>query len=105
MHRAHALSVPFENLDIGLGTPIVVDGDANFDKIVTRRRGGFCLELTGLFGRVLRALGFKVDVTGARVMRDGRLSPPMSHMILIVRLDESSVSTSPGWPTLASAAR
>ncbi len=88
MHRAHAFAVPFENLDIARGTKIVVDEDTNFDKIVTRRRGGFCLELTGLFARVLRALGFSVDVIGARVMLDGRLSHPRSHMVLVVHLDE-----------------
>ena len=39
MHRAHLLSVPFENLDIHLGLPIVLDEARLFDKIVTRRRG------------------------------------------------------------------
>jgi N-hydroxyarylamine O-acetyltransferase len=88
MHRAHFFQVPFENLDIGRRVRIEVDEDVNFDKVVRARRGGFCLELTGLFARVLREIGFKVDVIGARVMSDGRLSEPMSHMTLIVHLSE-----------------
>jgi len=88
MHRAHFYSVPFENLDIRRGVRIQVDEAVNFDKIVRRRRGGFCLELTSLFARALREIGFIVDVIGARVVRDGTLSPPMSHMVLIVHLDE-----------------
>jgi N-hydroxyarylamine O-acetyltransferase len=88
MHRAHAYTVPFENLDIALGVPIQVDGAVNFEKIVRRRRGGFCLELTGLFGRVLREMGFSVDVIGAQVTMEGVAGHPMAHMILIVRLDE-----------------
>ena len=88
MHRAHFYSVPFENLDIHRGVRIAVDGQVNFDKIVTRRRGGFCLELSGLFARALRQIGFQVDVLGARVMTDGRLSVPLSHMTLLVHLDE-----------------
>jgi len=88
MHRAHFYHVPFENLDISRRVPIVVDEDVNFDKIVRRRRGGFCLELTGTFARALRALGYRVDVIGARVLLDGRLSEPMSHMTLVVQLDE-----------------
>jgi N-hydroxyarylamine O-acetyltransferase len=92
MHRAHAFAVPFENLDIERGTRIEVDEDVNFDKIVRRRRGGFCLELTGLFGRALRALGYRVDVIGARVMMEGRLGHPMSHMVLIVHLDEPLIA-------------
>ena len=38
VHRAHMLSVPFENLDIHLGRRLVLDRDANFEKIVVRRR-------------------------------------------------------------------
>jgi N-hydroxyarylamine O-acetyltransferase len=88
MHRAHAYTVPFENLDIANGTRIQVDEDVNLDKIVRRRRGGFCLELTGTFARVLRQLGYTVDVISGRVFADGRLGRPMSHMTLIVDLDE-----------------
>lgn len=88
MHRAHFLSVPFENLDIGRGVRISLDARADFDKIVTRRRGGFCLELSATFARVLRGLGFSVDVLGARVFNEGRLGAPLSHMTLLVHLDE-----------------
>jgi N-hydroxyarylamine O-acetyltransferase len=88
MHRAHAFNVPFENLDISRGVRIEVDEAVNFDKIVTRRRGGFCLELTGTFARALRQIGFRVDVIGARVLMEGRLSEPMSHMTLVVHLEE-----------------
>jgi N-hydroxyarylamine O-acetyltransferase len=92
MHRAHAYTVPFENLDIGLGRRIQVDEDVNFDKIVRQRRGGFCLELTGTFARVLRALGFTVHVHGGRVMTEGHLSHPLSHMVLVVQLEESWIA-------------
>lgn len=89
MHHAHFLSIPFENLDIQRGNPIVVDLDHNYDKIVTRRRGGFCLELTSLFGWALREIGFSVDVLGGRVMTPtGALGEPLSHMALVVHLDE-----------------
>ena len=41
LHRQHLYTVPFENLDIALGVPIALDPDALFDKIVSRKRGGF----------------------------------------------------------------
>lgn len=89
MHRAHFYNVPFENLDISMGQTIEVDEAVNFDKVVLRRRGGFCLELTGLFARALRELGYRLDVLGGRVFQpDGNLSEPMSHMLLLVHLDE-----------------
>jgi len=47
LHRAHLLTVPFENLDISVGRKIVVDEEAILKKIVELRRGGFCYELNG----------------------------------------------------------
>jgi N-hydroxyarylamine O-acetyltransferase len=89
MHQAHFYNVPFENLDIKRGVRFTVaEEDLLFDKIVRRRRGGFCLELTGLFARMLREVGFSVDVLGARVFGAGFLSYPNSHMVSIVYLDE-----------------
>src|ERR1700690_1319067 len=60
LHLAHLCAVPFENLDIHLGRPIALDDAGLFEKIVTRRRGGFCYELNGLFAALLRELGFSV---------------------------------------------
>jgi N-hydroxyarylamine O-acetyltransferase len=85
LHAANLLTVPFENLDIPLGVPITLDADALFDKIVTRRRGGFCYELNGLFARLLAALGFRVTLMEARdVQPDGALGPPFDHLTLKV---------------------
>lgn len=67
---AHLLTVPFENLDIHLGRPIVLDDQKLFDKFVRRRRGGFCYELNGLFAALLRELGFDVTMLAAQFPRD-----------------------------------
>jgi N-hydroxyarylamine O-acetyltransferase len=90
LHHAHLLAVPFENLDIHLGRPIVLDLDAIFDKVVRRRRGGFCYELNGLFAWLLAELGFDVTMVSARVANDrGELGPEFDHMALLVRLDRT----------------
>ena len=39
---AHLLAVPFENLSIHAGEPIVLNEESLFGKIVENRRGGFC---------------------------------------------------------------
>lgn len=89
LHLAHLYSVPFENLDIPLGRPIALDGASVFEKIVTRRRGGFCYELNGLFAALLRELGFSVTLLSAEVARQaGGFSPPYDHLALRVDLDE-----------------
>src|SRR5690349_12134838 len=86
LHRAHLLAVPFENLDIHLGRPIVLDQNALFDKIVARRRGGFCYELNGLFALLLRELGFDVALLAAGVARaDAGFGPEFDHLTLLVR--------------------
>lgn len=86
---AHLQRVPFENLSIHLGEPIALDTAALFDKIVTRRRGGFCYELNGLFGRLLTALGHDVEMLSAGVFGPRGLGPPFDHMVL--RVGESLV--------------
>jgi N-hydroxyarylamine O-acetyltransferase len=89
IHRAHMLTVPFENLDIGRGTAIVLDEDALVRKVVERRRGGFCYELNGTFAALLRSLGFPVTLLSARVPRpDGSFGPEFDHLALRVDLDE-----------------
>lgn len=86
---AHLLTVPFENLSIHSSEPIVLDDASLFDKIVTRRRGGFCYELNGLFAALLRALGFQVDMLSARVANsEGVFGPDFDHMSLLVSLDD-----------------
>jgi N-hydroxyarylamine O-acetyltransferase len=89
LHRAHLLSVPFENLDIMLGRKIVCDEDSFIRKIVVGRRGGFCYELNGAFAGLLRTIGFKVTLLSARVPReDGTASPEFDHLALRIDLDE-----------------
>ena len=86
---AHLLSVPFENLSIHAGEPIVLDEDALYTKIVDQRRGGFCYECNGLFAGLLRAVGFDVAMLAAGVARpDGSFGPIFDHMALMVTLNE-----------------
>jgi N-hydroxyarylamine O-acetyltransferase len=93
LHRQHLYTVPFENLDIALGIPIHLHLDELFDKIVKRKRGGFCYELNGLFCELLKQLGFRVDMLSARVHRaDGSFSREFDHMLLQVMLEESWVA-------------
>ncbi|MFL5829209.1 MAG: arylamine N-acetyltransferase, partial [Solirubrobacteraceae bacterium] len=44
VHRAHVMAIPFENLDPHRGVPVSLEPDALSDKLVTRRRGGYCFE-------------------------------------------------------------
>ncbi len=89
LHLAHLYAAPFENLDIHLGRPLLLDSAALFDKIVTRRRGGFCYELNGLLCALLRELGFRVTMLSAEVAgQKGSFSAEYDHLTLRVDLEE-----------------
>jgi N-hydroxyarylamine O-acetyltransferase len=84
----HYRAVPFENLSIHLGEPIDTRPEALFDKIVRRRRGGFCYELNGLFARLLTELGYDVALLGARVHGRDSDTAPLAHQALRVTGDD-----------------
>lgn len=87
LQLAHLYAVPFENLSIHLGEPIVLDEAALLNKLVARRRGGFCYELNGAFATLLTELGFPVSRLSARVFdAEDRPGPPFDHMALRVDL-------------------
>lgn len=89
LHVAHMTAVPFENLSIHAREAVVLEDGALFEKIVGRRRGGFCYEDNGLFAALLRALGFQVSMLSAEVANsEGGFGKPFDHMTLLVTLEE-----------------
>ncbi len=89
LQRSHLLSIPFENLDIHWKRPIVLEIDRFFDKIVSRKRGGFCYELNGAFNVLLLSLGFQTRIVSARVYGEERgFGPEFDHAAIIVTIGE-----------------
>jgi N-hydroxyarylamine O-acetyltransferase len=85
-----AASIPFEAIDVLLKKGVDIGPEAIFDKLVRRKRGGYCFEQNGLLCQVLKALGFSVETLIARVlwMRPADAPPaPPTHMVLRVRID------------------
>ncbi len=83
----HLLNVPFENLDIH--NHIKIDLNNLYDKIVLRKRGGFCYELNGVFYQLLKEIGFNAKMVSARVYNSSKdYSPEFDHMTLIVTLKD-----------------
>lgn len=88
VHRAHATSIPFENLDPLLGKPLKLDLVSLQHKLVVQRRGGFCYEQNLLLGAALRAIGFTVTDLAARVRWNmpPETTRPRTHMLLAVNV-------------------
>ena len=87
LHIQHLLNIPFENLDIHLGRRIILEPKLLFDKIVEKKRGGFCYEMNGLFYEVLSAIGFKAKRVSARVFDKPEPGPEFDHMAIIVNIN------------------
>jgi arylamine N-acetyltransferase len=84
---AHNRSIPFENLDPLLGIPVAdLSACALTDKLVYRRRGGYCFEQNGLIGYVLAELGYSVERLAGRVvwMNPSQELPAQTHEALSV---------------------
>ncbi|MET0376190.1 MAG: arylamine N-acetyltransferase [Rhizorhabdus sp.] len=86
VQRAHRLSIPFENLDVRLGRGIKLDPAHVFEKLVHRRRGGYCFEQNQLFLRALTAMGFDARPLLARVWLIATDVPPRTHTLNLVRI-------------------
>lgn len=88
LQDAHMRHVPFENLDVLLGRPLNLSKAALFEKIVTRKRGGYCFELNTLYGALLAGTGFNPVPMLARVwLRDPIETPPRTHLVNRVKID------------------
>lgn len=88
LQEAHALTVPFENLDIHYHRIIRLDLPSIYDKVIHKKRGGFCYELNGLFHELLKALGFQVIRISAQVYSDTKkaFGPAFDHLANLVTL-------------------
>jgi len=97
LQRQHLLTAPFENLDIHWNTPIILDIDRFYQKIVENRRGGFCYELNGLFNVLLRNLGFRTRLISARVFNGTVHGPEYDHAAIIVTIGDDEYLTDVGF--------
>jgi N-hydroxyarylamine O-acetyltransferase len=88
LQQAHLGAIPFENLDILLGRPIVLDLESLQAKLVAARRGGYCFEQNTLFQAALEAMGFDVTALAARVRVGAIAVRARTHMLLRVDLPE-----------------
>ncbi|KAH7172932.1 hypothetical protein DER46DRAFT_213037 [Fusarium sp. MPI-SDFR-AT-0072] len=99
--RYHTCNVPFENLVLHYDPHKIVTLDPAelYTKIVTRRRGGRCMENNIFLGTALRSLGYEVRNCGGRVSRAMSPYPEVrknqsatydgwNHMLLLVLLGD-----------------
>ncbi|KAF7117774.1 hypothetical protein CNMCM5793_006954 [Aspergillus hiratsukae] len=96
LHRRQLAAIPWGNsgLHYSQHHTISIHPSCVFEKLVTRKLDGYCMENTNLLYVVLRSLGYQVYPTGGRVSRavaTGNYAMAgylwLGHMVLIVTID------------------
>ncbi|GIK03266.1 N-terminal acetyltransferase [Aspergillus viridinutans] len=96
LQRRHLGAIPWGNsgLHYSQVRAISVHPTCVFEKLVTRKLDGYCMENTNLLYVVLRSLGYQVYPTGGRVSRAVATGnnaaagyKSLGHMVLIVTID------------------
>ncbi|MFM7064172.1 MAG: arylamine N-acetyltransferase family protein [Actinomycetes bacterium] len=85
--RRHVATFAFTSVGPQLGDDLPLGHQALHDRIVVRRRGGYCFEQNGLLLEVLEDLGYDCRLLLARVLLSGNPHPGLTHRITLVRLD------------------
>jgi len=85
--RRHVAIFSFSSSGCRLGEELRLDLDSLHDRIVVRRRGGYCFEQNGLFFEILKELGYRVELCLARVIYNEDTHPGLTHRVTIVTLD------------------
>lgn len=69
LHVHHIAAFPYENLALHYtrSVDIKLDAQSLYRKFLHNGRGGYCMENSIFFNHVLRGLGFRAYLTGARI--------------------------------------
>lgn len=84
--RRQLFTVPFENLDVQAGKIVSLVPEEIVEKIVHRKRGGYCYEVNGLFAMALEALGISYQFVAARPMFYP-VRRPKTHMAIVASIE------------------
>lgn len=87
IQRRHIAAYAFSSVGPRLGEALPLDPGEILDRLVVRRRGGYCFEQNGLLFEVLTELGYQPRLILGRVLLSGNPHPGLTHRISAVELD------------------
>jgi N-hydroxyarylamine O-acetyltransferase len=89
IHRAQAMTVPYEAIDVFAGCAVTQDIGAIQQKIILGHRGGWCYETNRLLAWALEALGFRVRLSMAAAYNQQMPENALgNHIVPIVTLND-----------------
>ena len=90
LQNCHLDTFPFSNLGVLLHEDLSLESQRLFDRVVTRKRGGYCFEQNKIFFEVLKSLGFQCDIVLARVLHNRDIDVPRTHRITKIALADKN---------------
>jgi arylamine N-acetyltransferase len=89
MQAAHRQAITFENIDVLLGHPVLIDSESVFTKLVTRGRGGYCFEQNRLYADMLELIGIanRPLLGRPRLALPEGFTGPRTHVLLLAELE------------------
>jgi len=80
IHLHHITHIPFEALEPYMDRPVGIDPASTFEKMVVKKRGGYCFEQNSLLCTALNAAGIKTYSVQARVGNQNGFGQPLHRM-------------------------
>jgi len=87
LQSKHIAQYSFNSLGVVLGQELPLDVDSLLNKIVKRRRGGYCFEHNKLVLNVLKALNFDVRLLLAKVVYNQDIEVARTHRVTLLSID------------------
>ncbi|MCF2856844.1 arylamine N-acetyltransferase [Pseudoalteromonas sp. SMS1] len=84
LQRAHIAHYSFNSISVLLNQPMPLDLPHLFNKLIAKRRGGYCFEHNKLVYHILKNLGFEVKRLLARVVYNRDIDVPNTHRATLV---------------------
>jgi len=89
LQNAHVGTFPFSNLGVLLSENLSLESQVLFERVVTKKRGGYCFEQNKIFFDILKYFKFPCDIALGRVLHNRNVDVPRTHRITKVTIDDS----------------
>lgn len=99
----HVALFPFSSVGCQLGDDLPLDMDSLYQRIVIKRRGGYCFEQNGFLYEVLEELGFSPKLYLARVIYNQDIHPGLTHRLTLVEYEDEQYVLDGGFGALGPA--
>ena len=100
LQKFHLATFPFSNLGVLLHENLSLEAPVLFDRVVQRKRGGYCFEHNKIFFEVLKSLGFQCDIALGRVLHNRDIDVPRTHRITKIALADNNYIVDVGFGPL-----